>query len=82
MSSYHDFKLYMCTVNWLFFIVKRGSDMSGPPILDYFILPKDACGKVKAQCKLCTAVISGHTKTTSNFLTHLKVRVLYIYLIY
>jgi len=56
--------------------------MSGPPILDYFILPKDACGKVKAQCKLCTAVISGHTKTTSNFLTHLKVRVLYIYLIY
>ncbi|CAC5358530.1 unnamed protein product [Mytilus coruscus] len=56
------------------FIVKSGSDMSGPSISEYFILPKDACGKVRAQCKLCTAVISGHTKATSNFLTHLKLK--------
>jgi hypothetical protein len=45
-------------------------------VLSHFIIPLDSCGNVKASYKHCTALISGSVKTTSNFVTHMKVPVL------
>jgi hypothetical protein len=46
--------------------------------LDHFDIPtniKDRNTNFKAKCKHCFSVISGSLKMTSNFATHLKVRV-------
>lgn len=43
--------------------------------LKHFVFPDHApnSGTVKAKCKYCPTYISGNAKTTSNFVTHLKV---------
>ena len=44
-------------------------------IYDHFegIPPDNRVGTYKAKCKHCNAELSGHGKTTSNLVTHLKV---------
>ena len=51
---------------------KTDAEMS-QTILSNFDLPVGADGSVKAKCNHCSAVISGHTRITSNFVKHLKV---------
>ena len=36
-------------------------------------IPENHTGTYKAKCKHCDAELSGHGKTTSNLVTHLKV---------
>lgn len=42
-------------------------------VLQHFDIPDGTLGSVTAACKHCKAMISGHVKTTSNFMKHLKV---------
>ena len=42
-------------------------------VLRFFEVPEGSEGPVKATCKECRMQISGHMKTTSNFVKHLKV---------
>uniref|UniRef100_A0A1X7SG82 BED-type domain-containing protein n=1 Tax=Amphimedon queenslandica TaxID=400682 RepID=A0A1X7SG82_AMPQE len=44
--------------------------LSSPLI--HFELPEDTTGNYKAKCKYCNSCISGSSKTSSNFTTHLK----------
>ncbi|XP_062579450.1 zinc finger BED domain-containing protein 4-like [Saccostrea cucullata] len=41
-------------------------------VLDEFNVPDNVSGNFKAKCKHCESYISGSTKATSNFLTHVK----------
>lgn len=45
------------------------------PVFEHFEMPTGSTGTVKVKCKHCAASISGSVKTTSNFVTHLKVSV-------
>lgn len=57
--------------------------MSGKSyVFEHFEIPKDATGTVKAKCKHCLSTISGPAKSTSNFLTHLKVSVMIEHLMF
>ena len=49
--------------------------MAKPSPLSRFVLPPPGAisGNYKAKCKHCGHSISGSSKTTSNFTTHLKV---------
>ena len=43
-------------------------------VYDHFDgIPENRTGTYKAKCKHCDAELSGHGKTTSNLVTHLKV---------
>ena len=44
-------------------------------VLSQFHVPPGADGHVKAKCRHCSVVISGHTKTTSNFVKHIRVSI-------
>lgn len=48
-------------------------------ILQHFEIPLNSEGTVKGKCKHCSQVISGHTKTTSNFVKHMKVNMKFMY---
>jgi len=47
-----------------------------PIVLRHYDVPGDADGSFRAEYKHCGTIISGSTKATSNFWTHLKVQLL------
>ena len=54
------------------------SRKSIPVVFGHFDVPDNAEGNFKAKCKHCSTTIYGSTKSTSNFLLHLKVCTMYI----
>ena len=64
---------YLTVSNLLFYhgLVSK-ADMAATALKN-FEIPPEASSTIKAKCKHCGTIISGNRKTTSNFVTHMKV---------
>ena len=69
-----SFSLSPCTINMFTVVIINFTEMT-PPIFKHYSQPTGTTtGHFKLTCKHCSKSVSGSYTSTSNFHTHIKVR--------